>query len=78
MCRRGLALLWHCPLITGINITDEQIAQMEANIMNIDFEKAEKKETETRHDVMAHVYTFGEVCPAVRRYTRVQNLREAK
>lgn len=37
---------------------------MEANVLNIDFAKAEKKETETRHDVMAHVYTFGEVCPA--------------
>ena len=58
----GLALP-HIPR-TGIDITDEQISQMEANIMNIDFEKAEKKETETRHDVMAHVYTYGEVCPA--------------
>ncbi|TFJ81709.1 hypothetical protein NSK_006958 [Nannochloropsis salina CCMP1776] len=48
----------------GIPITDEQIAQMEEHIMDIDFERAEEKEAETRHDVMAHVYTFGECCPA--------------
>jgi adenylosuccinate lyase len=48
----------------GIDITDEQISQMEANVLNIDFAKAEKKETETRHDVMAHVYTYGDCCPA--------------
>lgn len=52
------------PLPAGIDITEEQIAQMEANVLNIDFAKAEKKETETRHDVMAHVYTFGDCCPA--------------
>jgi len=48
----------------GIDITDEQIAQMEAHVMDIDFERAEKKEKETRHDVMAHVYTYGEAAPA--------------
>lgn len=64
LCR----LTFRCPASifpSGIDITDEQISQMEANVLNIDFEKAEKKETETRHDVMAHVYTYGEVCPAV-------------
>ena len=30
---------------------------------DIDFELAEKKEAEFRHDVMAHVHTFGTVCP---------------
>lgn len=35
-------------------------------ILNIDYELAEKKEAEFRHDVMAHVHTFGEKCPAAR------------
>lgn len=47
----------------GLNITDEQIAEMKANIYNIDYELAAKKEKEFRHDVMAHVHTFGTVCP---------------
>ena len=47
----------------GIAITDEQIAEMKANITNIDYELAAKKEREVRHDVMAHVLTYGEVCP---------------
>jgi len=50
----------------GIAITDEQIKELSENIMNIDFEKAEAKETETRHDVMAHVYTYGEVAPSAK------------
>ncbi len=47
----------------GLNITDEQIDEMKANIYNIDYEMAERKEREFRHDVMAHVHTFGTVCP---------------
>ena len=47
----------------GLNITDEQIAEMKANIYNIDYDLAAKKEKEFRHDVMAHVHTFGTVCP---------------
>ena len=48
----------------GLDITEEQVSQMAANLENIDFELAEKKETEFRHDVMAHVHTFGTACPA--------------
>ena len=44
-------------------ITDEQIAEMEANIENIDFDRAGKEEREVRHDVMAHVKTFAVACP---------------
>ncbi|HAQ40225.1 MAG TPA: adenylosuccinate lyase [Clostridiales bacterium] len=47
----------------GLNITDEQIAEMKANIYNIDYDMAAKKEKEFRHDVMAHVHTFGAACP---------------
>jgi len=47
----------------GLNITDEQIEEMKANIDDIDYELADKKEKEFRHDVMAHVHTFGTCCP---------------
>ncbi|WP_130891985.1 adenylosuccinate lyase [Fusobacterium ulcerans] len=47
----------------GLHITDEQIEEMKANIYNIDYELAAKKESEFRHDVMAHVHTFGTQAP---------------
>ena len=47
----------------GLDITDEQISEMEANVYNIDFAVAEAREREVRHDVMSHVYAFGKVCP---------------
>lgn len=47
----------------GLNITDEQITEMKENIYNIDYDMAAVKEREFRHDVMAHVHTFGYVCP---------------
>ena len=36
---------------------------MEANIENIDYDVAAAEETRRRHDVMAHVHTFGAACP---------------
>lgn len=50
----------------GLDITDEQIAQMKANIDNIDFDLAAAKEKELRHDVQSHIHTFGEACPLAR------------
>lgn len=47
----------------GLAIKPEQIAEMEAHVVNIDFEAAAKEEKATRHDVMAHVHVFGEQCP---------------
>ena len=47
----------------GLNITEEQIEELRTNITNIDYELAAKKEKELRHDVMAHVYTYGAQCP---------------
>ncbi len=47
----------------GLAITDEQIEQMQAHIHDIDYERAAFHEKEVRHDVMAHVLTFGECCP---------------
>lgn len=47
----------------GIPITDEQIAQMKEHIYDIDYDFAKAREREVRHDVMAHVLTYGEACP---------------
>ena len=47
----------------GLDITDEQIAEMEVHKDDIDYATAEAREREVRHDVMAHVYAFGRQCP---------------
>lgn len=47
----------------GLPITDEQIAEMEAHKDDINYEDAQRRERETRHDVMSHVYAFGLQCP---------------
>ena len=47
----------------GLPITDEQIAELEAHADDINYEDAERREKETRHDVMSHVYAYGLQCP---------------
>ncbi|MGL4652851.1 adenylosuccinate lyase [Cetobacterium sp.] len=47
----------------GLDISDEQLAEMKANIENIDYELANEMEKKFRHDVMAHVHTFGTAAP---------------
>ena len=48
----------------GLPITKEQVAELEAHITDIDFDCAAAREKEVRHDVMAHVYTYGKVAPS--------------
>ncbi|UEQ77946.1 adenylosuccinate lyase [Chryseobacterium arthrosphaerae] len=50
----------------GLEITDEQIAELKANAKNIDFDKAAEYEKKFRHDVMAHVHTYGDVAPSAK------------
>ena len=47
----------------GLGITEEQIAEMEAHRDDINYDVAEAREAEVRHDVMSHVYAFGQQCP---------------
>ncbi|MDX8336326.1 adenylosuccinate lyase [Candidatus Cetobacterium colombiensis] len=47
----------------GLDITDEQLAEMKENIDNIDYDLANEMEKKFRHDVMAHVHTFGTAAP---------------
>ena len=47
----------------GLPITDAQIQQMRAHIYDIDYDMAAREEKRVRHDVMAHVLTYGACCP---------------
>jgi adenylosuccinate lyase len=47
----------------GLNITPQQIDELKQHIYDINYDVAEKREKETRHDVMAHVYAYGVQCP---------------
>ena len=48
----------------GLPITEKQIEELEAHITDIDFACAAAREKEVRHDVMAHVYTYGKAVPS--------------
>ena len=48
----------------GLPVTDDQIAEMEAHVEDIDYECVAAREKEVRHDVMAHVYAFGKAAPS--------------
>ena len=47
----------------GLDITDEQIAELKAAKDDINYDVAKKREKEVRHDVMSHVYAYGQQCP---------------
>ena len=47
----------------GLDITDEQIAELEAHKDDINYDVAEAREKLVRHDVMSHVYAYGQQCP---------------
>ncbi|MBQ1194154.1 MAG: adenylosuccinate lyase [Lachnospiraceae bacterium] len=47
----------------GLNITDEQIAELKEHAEDINYDVAKEREKLVRHDVMSHVYAYGEQCP---------------
>lgn len=47
----------------GLDISDEQIAELKAHAEDINYEVAEAEEKRVRHDVMSHVHAYGEQCP---------------
>ena len=47
----------------GLDITDEQIAELKAHAEDINYEEARAREKVVRHDVMSHVYAYGLQCP---------------
>jgi adenylosuccinate lyase len=50
----------------GLPITDAQIAELKQNLETINYEEADQREREVRHDVMAHIYAYGLQAPAAK------------
>ena len=61
--RRLWVALARAEMELGLPVTQEQIDEMEAHLTDIDYDLAARKERELRHDVMAHIHTFGALCP---------------
>ncbi|MBQ9392412.1 MAG: adenylosuccinate lyase [Oscillospiraceae bacterium] len=64
--RRLWLLLAESERELGVDITEEQLEEMRAHLTDIDYEAAAAYERKVRHDVMAHVLTFGDCCPKAR------------
>ena len=47
----------------GLDITDEQIEELQAHADDINYDVAKEREKVVRHDVMSHVYAYGKQCP---------------
>ncbi len=47
----------------GLDITQEQIDELKANALDINYDVAKEREAVVRHDVMSHVYAYGQQCP---------------
>lgn len=61
--RRLWVALARAEMKLGLGITQEQVDELEAHIDDVDYEKAAEYEKKFRHDVMAHVHTYGDACP---------------
>ena len=61
--RRLWVALARAEMELGLPVTQEQVDELEAHITDIDYAKAAQWEKKLRHDVMAHVHTYGELCP---------------
>ncbi|MCI5752589.1 MAG: adenylosuccinate lyase [Oscillospiraceae bacterium] len=61
--RRLWVALARAEMKLGLPVTREQVDELEANVDNIDYKTAAEREKLVRHDVMAHVYTYGLACP---------------
>ncbi|MDE5769739.1 MAG: adenylosuccinate lyase [Oscillospiraceae bacterium] len=61
--RRLWVALARAEMKLGLHVTPEQVDELEANVENIDYAMAAEREKIVRHDVMAHVYTYGQACP---------------
>ncbi|MBQ4640084.1 MAG: adenylosuccinate lyase [Clostridia bacterium] len=61
--RRLWVSLARAERMLGLDISKEQIAEMEAHVDDVNYEVAEARERVVRHDVMSHVYAYGIQCP---------------
>ena len=61
--RRLWVALARAEMELGLPVTREQVEELEAHVEDIDYDRAAQWEKKLRHDVMAHVHTYGELCP---------------
>ncbi|MBQ9943534.1 MAG: adenylosuccinate lyase [Clostridia bacterium] len=61
--RRLWVSLARAERMLGLDISKEQIAELEAHVDHVNYEVAEARERVVRHDVMSHVYAYGLQCP---------------
>lgn len=61
--RRLWVALAESEMELGLNITREQVDELKAHMDDINYEVAEEREKLVRHDVMSHVYAYGQQCP---------------
>lgn len=61
--RRLWVALARAEMELGLPISQEQIDEMESHLTDIDYDSAARWESKLRHDVMAHIHAWGEVCP---------------
>ena len=64
--RRLWVALAESEMELGLPITREQVDELKAHVDDIDYEAARRHEERVRHDVMAHVHAYGDVCPNAR------------
>lgn len=64
--RRLWVALARSEMTLGMPISPEQVRELETHINDIDYAAAAAREREVRHDVMAHVYAYGLVCPSAK------------
>lgn len=50
----------------GLNITQEQIDELKAHMEDINYDVAKEREKLVRHDVMSHVFAYGQQCPGAK------------
>ena len=64
--RRLWVALAESEMELGLPVTQAQVDEMKAHISDIDYDDARRHEERVRHDVMAHVLAYGDVCPNAR------------
>lgn len=61
--RRLWVALARAEMKLGLPVTKEQVEELEQHVTDINYDVAEQREKEVRHDVMSHVYAYGVQCP---------------
>ena len=61
--RRLWIALAEAEMELGLPVTQEQVDELKSHAEDINYEVAQAREKEVRHDVMSHVYAYGQQCP---------------